>query len=83
MTKVGLHIRIISPSKIEYDAQADMVLLPGEDGEFGILVKHMNMTARLNEGVVKIHTSGKMHNIDIKGGIVSMYEGHKIDILLG
>ncbi len=81
MTKSVLHLRIISPSKVEYDNEVDMVLLPGDDGEFGVLVDHMNMVTNLKAGVVKIYTSGKTENIDIDGGVLSVYDGNKIDLL--
>jgi F-type H+-transporting ATPase subunit epsilon len=82
MTKQCLHLRIISTSKIEYDDQIDMVLLPGEDGEFGVLVHHMNMIANLKQGVVKIHSGGKLDTVDINGGVVSISEGSRIDVLV-
>lgn len=82
MTKSHLHLRIISTSKIEYDKEVDMVLLPGEDGEFGILANHMNMVANLKQGGVKIHSGGKLDTIDINGGVVSIGDGSRIDVLI-
>jgi F-type H+-transporting ATPase subunit epsilon len=78
----NLQLRIISSSKIEYENEAEMVLLPGEDGEFGVLVQHMNMLSNLREGVVKIYSNGKSDIMEIKGGIVSIYEGTKLDVLI-
>jgi F-type H+-transporting ATPase subunit epsilon len=82
MSKSDLYLRIISTAKIEYDNKIDMVILPGEDGEFGILAHHMNMIASLKQGVITIHADGKIDTMDINGGVASVCDGSKIDLLL-
>ncbi|MGV2431999.1 MAG UNVERIFIED_CONTAM: ATP synthase F1 subunit epsilon [Rickettsiaceae bacterium] len=76
-----MQLRIISCSKIEYQDDVDMVILPGEDGEFGILPQHMEMMASLQAGTIRIHKQDKEDAMDIKGGIVTI-EGNKIDVII-
>ena len=75
-------LRIISSSKIEYQDDVDMAILPGEDGEFGILPNHMEMMSSLEAGNIKIYKQGQEDLVHIKGGIVSI-ESNKIDVILG
>lgn len=77
-----IHLRIISPTKVEHESQAEMVLLPGEDGEFGVLPNHMEMIAALKEGVIRVFAGGSSTDINIKGAVAAIYKGSKVDITL-
>lgn len=77
-----MRLRLISSAKVEYEGEVDMVLLPADDGEMGILPNHMEMIASLAEGDVKIHKGSKVETINIKGGIVSVSDDNKIDVMM-
>jgi F-type H+-transporting ATPase subunit epsilon len=51
---------IVSPERLLLSDEADMVTVPGADGEFGVLAGHMPLISTLRPGV-----------IDIKGGAIS------------
>lgn len=51
---------IVSPERLLVSDQADMVTVPGSEGEFGVLTGHMPLISTLRPGV-----------IDIRGGSVS------------
>ena len=51
---------IVSPERLLLSDEADMVTVPGADGEFGVLAGHMPLISTLRPGV-----------IDIKGGVIS------------
>ncbi len=74
-----MRLRLISPTKIEYEGDPDLVILPGDEGEFGILPNHMEMVATLTEGEVKIHNGNKVERINIKGGVLSIADEDKED----
>ncbi len=82
MSKHELHLRIISPLSIEYDEIVDMVVMPGAEGEFGVLPEHMPIIASLKEGQVKIHANGKVTSIDITKAVAT-FQDNKLDILIG
>ena len=48
MNKIKL--KIISPEKIIFEGEVDEVLVPGKDGELGILPKHISLLAALKAG---------------------------------
>ncbi|MCC2646123.1 MAG: atpC [Rickettsiaceae bacterium] len=50
-----LTIRIVTPQESLFSAQADMVVMPGDQGEFGILPKHMPLITMLKEGILKLY----------------------------
>lgn len=77
-----MRLRLISPTGIEYEGEADMVLLPGDEGEFGVLPNHMKMVATLTEGQIKVHAGNKVENIDIKGGVLSIADDDKVDVMV-
>lgn len=77
-----MRLRLISPTKVEYEGDADMILLPGDEGEFGVLPNHMKMVASLIAGEVKVHIGKKIENLSIKGGILSINDGDKVDVMV-
>lgn len=50
-----LHLEIISPEKIVYQGEVGMVVIPGEEGDFGVLEKHSPVIAQLRDGEVQIY----------------------------
>jgi F-type H+-transporting ATPase subunit epsilon len=51
---------IVSPERLLVSDEADMVTVPGSEGDFGVLAGHMPLISTLRPGV-----------IDIRGGVVS------------
>ena len=48
-----LHLVIVSPERTVYDGKADSVVLPGELGEFQVLVNHAPIISSLVAGEVR------------------------------
>jgi len=51
---------IVSPERLLVSDEADMVTVPGADGDFGVLAGHMPLISTLRPGA-----------IDIRGGVAS------------
>jgi len=49
-----MHLQIITPEFVVFDAEVDAVTLPGKDGEFQLLNNHAPIVATLGEGTIKI-----------------------------
>jgi len=82
MEKTQLHLRIISPSRTEYDGYASMVVLPGVEGDFGVLPYHMPMIASLKNGKIQIHRYGvPTQEVKITSGVASV-STNGVDVLL-
>jgi F-type H+-transporting ATPase subunit epsilon len=77
-----LTARIIRPESIEHEVQADMVVMPGSEGEFGVMYGHVPMVVQLKSGEVKIHNAGAIKAINIDGGIAKVtHDG--VDVVCG
>ncbi|MDF2966136.1 MAG: atpC [Rickettsiaceae bacterium] len=50
-----LTIRIVTPEKAVFTHQASMVVMPGAEGEFGILPLHIPLITMLKEGILKLY----------------------------
>ena len=47
-------LEIISPNEIVFEKEIDLVILPGSEGDFGILKDHMPFLTSLRVGIVYI-----------------------------
>ena len=78
-----MKLRLVTQSMVKYEGDVDMILAPGEDGEMGILPNHMEMLATLGPGQVKVRKGSKEEAFHIKGGIISVGDDNKVDIMVG
>jgi F-type H+-transporting ATPase subunit epsilon len=52
-----LTVRVISPDKTVWDAEADEVVLPSTTGQLGILSGHAPLLTALDTGVMRVRSS--------------------------
>ncbi len=67
-----LHLVIASPERTVYDGKVDMVVLPGELGEFQVLVNHAPLISSLSAGEVRYAAGKESQSLAIKGGFVEV-----------
>ncbi|MCH2037527.1 MAG: ATP synthase F1 subunit epsilon [Rickettsiales bacterium] len=68
-----LNIELVTPSRIVLNDSADMIVVPGTEGDLGILVCHAPMISSLRLGVLK--TEGREQGdeaIFVSGGFVEV-----------
>jgi F-type H+-transporting ATPase subunit epsilon len=61
---------IISPEKIVYSGETELVTLPGLKGRFTILNRHAPIISGLDKGTITYHNAGEAISIQIEGGFV-------------
>ncbi|RJR14638.1 ATP synthase F1 subunit epsilon [Candidatus Microgenomates bacterium] len=81
MTVIMIHLEIITPEKIAYTSDVDMVSVPGVGGTLGILPKHIPLFAQLGEGELKIKKGSEEIYLGIGGGFVEVTD-KKVIILV-
>jgi F-type H+-transporting ATPase subunit epsilon len=85
MNSKKLRLRVISPSKTKYDGDVDMVVMPGSEGDLGVLPNHAPMIVELKAGEVKIYKNNSVEtSISIEGspsGVASI-SAEGVDIIL-
>ena len=67
-----LHLVIASPEHTIFEGKVDMAVLPGELGEFQVLVNHAPLISSLMAGEVKYTTGTESQSLQIKGGFVEV-----------
>jgi F-type H+-transporting ATPase subunit epsilon len=75
-----MNVEIITPDKIIYKGDADLVQLPGIDGSFEILENHAPLISALDKGSIKVKNKGKESFYEINGGVIEVLK-NKVLIL--
>lgn len=64
-----LSFELVSPERLLFSATVDMVVVPGSDGDFGILPGHALFLSSVRPGVIDIYNKGTVTDrIFIAGG---------------
>ena len=75
-----IRCEIVSQDRVVYQGDADMVLLPGTDGEMGILPHHAPLLTTLKYGIIKVRSKGQESIFTVAGGIAEVQEvGDRIE----
>ena len=79
-----LKLEILTPNGVIYQGSAISVTLPGEEGEFGVLVEHSSLTTLLEAGVIDIEKEDKsVESVLINWGLVQVDEKKVIVLVEG
>ena len=67
-----IRCEIVSQDRLIYEGDADTVVLPGIDGEMGILPNHAPLLSTLDFGVIRVRFQGKEEAFTVAGGVVEV-----------
>lgn len=70
------NLKIISPTRIFFDGDADMVEMKTTEGEIGVLAGHIPLTAILEPGILKIHKEDGIKEAALHDGFVEIQKDH-------
>jgi F-type H+-transporting ATPase subunit epsilon len=77
-------LEILTPNGVIYSDNALSVVLPGEEGEFGVLAGHASLTTLLEAGVVDVEKEDKsVESIVINWGVAQVDEGKVVVLVEG
>ena len=79
----AINVRIITPLHVVLQVKAKMVVMPGEQGEFGVLPGHEQLIASLSTGLIKLYINDTSHyeiTYLMYNGIAEVTES-KVDII--
>mgnify|MGYP001397362746 CR=1 FL=1 len=71
-------LRIVSPEKVIYKGEVQMVKLPGTVGQFTILDHHAPLVSTLTVGKLIYRGTNGEKSIDIKGGVVEVRDNNVV-----
>ncbi len=71
-----LTFELVSPSAVLASEEVDMVVVPGTDGDLGVLAGHSPLLSNLRAGVVDIHNDGQItKSLFVEGGFAEATDG--------
>jgi len=66
---------LVSPEKLLMSKAAEMVVVPGTEGDFGALPRHAPMMTAVRPGVIDVYQGGKVEDrIFVAGGFAEVNE---------
>ena len=65
-------LEIITPERIAFSDQVEMIVVPGSEGVLGILPGHIPLFASLTEGEIKIVRKGEEYFLAIGSGFLEV-----------
>lgn len=71
-------LSIVSPEKVLYKGEVQMVKLPGTVGQFTVLKNHAPLVSTLTPGWVVYKSAGEEKNLEIRGGVVEVRDNNVV-----
>jgi F-type H+-transporting ATPase subunit epsilon len=65
-------LEIVTPERLAYSDEVDSVVLPGSEGELGVLPHHAPLVSTLGVGELRIRKGGNEESFAIVGGFVQV-----------
>lgn len=73
---MALHFELVTPSKLVRSEDVHMVVVPGTEGDFGVLEGHAPVMSTIRDGAIQIYrTEGAApESIEVRGGFAEVGE---------
>ncbi len=73
---MALHFELVTPARLVRSDDVHMVVVPGTEGEFGVLEGHAPFMSTVRDGTLKIYkTDGAQpEEIEVQGGFAEVGE---------
>ena len=65
------HFELASPERLVFSGEVEHVMVPGSEGEFGVLAQHAPFVAMLRPGILKILGTTEQ-NFVVRGGFAEV-----------
>jgi len=67
-----IRVEIVSQDRNVFEGDADIVIVPGVDGEMGILPNHAPLLSTLKFGILTVRSKNQEENFSVAGGIIEV-----------
>lgn len=68
-------LEILTPDKVHYKDQVEMVVVPGADGSMGILANHVPLAGRLQPGRIEVSRDDQTLFFSCGPGLIEVGKG--------
>lgn len=75
-----IRCEIVSQDRMVFEGDADLVIVPGAEGEMGILPNHAPLLSTLKYGILRVRYQGQEQVFTVAGGIVEV-QPHLITVM--
>lgn len=71
---MALHFELVTPARLVRSESVHMVVVPGTEGEFGVLEGHAPFMSTVRDGVLKVYRTenGAPEDIVVSGGFAEV-----------
>ncbi|WP_226018944.1 ATP synthase F1 subunit epsilon [Novosphingobium sp. FKTRR1] len=71
---MSLHFELVTPARLVRSEDVYMVVVPGTEGEFGVLEGHAPFTSTVKDGALKVYRTqgGSPEEIQVQGGFAEV-----------
>lgn len=69
---MSIRCEIVSQDRMVYEGDVDIVVLPGMDGEMGVLPHHAPLLTTLKYGIIKVRAKGTEQVFAVAGGVAEI-----------
>jgi len=71
---MSLHFELVTPARLVRSEEVHMVVVPGTDGEFGVLEGHAPFMSTVKDGTIKVYKSAGAapEEITVQGGFAEV-----------
>ncbi len=75
--------KLVTPEKIYLEGDAQMVVLPGAEGDLGVLPNHSNIITSLRPGIIKVSNSDQTQSLFVEEGFIKFSNNQLLVIAVG
>ena len=75
--------KLVTPEKIYLEGDAQMVVLPGAEGDLGVLPNHSNIITSLRPGIIKVTNSDQTQSMFVEEGFIKFSNNELLVIAVG
>jgi F-type H+-transporting ATPase subunit epsilon len=81
MAEAMVNLELVTPSRLVLSVEADMVVVPGGDGDFGVLPGHAPLLSTVRPGVLDVYRDDAIESrIFVAGGFAEVV-GSRMTVL--
>jgi F-type H+-transporting ATPase subunit epsilon len=73
---MGIRVDIVTAERLVFSEDADIVMVPGVDGEMGILPHHEPIMTMIKPGEILVRKGSEEHSLAVSGGFLEVTPDH-------
>jgi F-type H+-transporting ATPase subunit epsilon len=76
-----LHLEVVTPARVVLEKEVDIVVVPGSEGEFGVLPGHVSFLSGIVPGELRYTAGSEKETVAVTTGFAEVFKD-KVSILV-